>query len=109
MSICQYVLSTRGWSAPITWGEQHEDDDHDSKEDAFFALAALDLMKVKLKLEHVECWWQSQFGFDEKYENGDEEAVVEEEEEEVWPYMYEYERITADELQWCWWSKQKSR
>ena len=41
----------------------------------------------------------TQFGFDEKYENGDEEAVVEEEEEEVWPYMYEYERITADELQ----------
>ena len=49
------VLSTRGCSAPIPWGEQHEDDDHDSKEDAFFALAALHLMKLKLKLEHVEC------------------------------------------------------
>ena len=54
MSICQYVLSTRGWSAPISWGEQHEDDDHDSKEDAFFALAALDLMKLKLEMEHVD-------------------------------------------------------
>ena len=29
----------------------------------------------------------TQFGFDKKYENGDEEAVVEEEEEEVWPYV----------------------
>ena len=51
------VTSHDIWSAPIvlSWGEQHEDDDHDSKEDAFFALAALDLMKLKLKLEHVEC------------------------------------------------------